>query len=95
MNAVNYDISDMNYDSFVSYLDKIREGPYIIRFSYQRKDGVVKVYEAELYKVEDDFIWARKVSESPPEGIRKFFIDMIEDLEITDEVFSPIWDLEF
>jgi len=84
----------MDYNTFIGIIKEAANGLRVVRFDYTKKDGTTNTYEVEPYKVEGVYVWARKTTEPSGTGIRKFFIENVENIRILETVYVPCWDVE-
>ena len=84
----------MDIEGFHQFVRQAAESRKVVRFDYTKKDGTRDTYIVEPYEIREDGFWARKVNEIPPKGIRKFFIENIENLVMLEATYDPIWPIK-
>ena len=68
--------------------------PRMLGFTYTKKDGTVEQYVVEPYELDFNkgIFWGYKINGDPP-GIRKFFMNMMTNEVMLEQVFTPRWQL--
>jgi len=86
----------MDYDEFVNICKQAvskEDRPLMLRFTYTKKTGETNEYLVEPYEIKEGYFWGYKHS-ADESGIRKFFIDMIEDVSIVSRSYEPRWEIK-
>lgn len=84
----------MNYSEFYEIVEPAFNELRLVRLIYTKRTGETNSYIVEPYKIDYPYFWGRRVDIIPPLGIRKFVISEIEDVQVLDDTFEPIWEVE-